>query len=71
MSFKEIEGENLKKFTKKESKQIEQRLSGTFNAFRFIGSIFDLYLTRVKDTLLEMGREPEALETEDEKKELS
>lgn len=68
MSFKELEDENLTDFNENRSKQVEQRLSGTFNVFRFIGSIFDLYLTRVRDTLVEMGREPEVLENKDEKK---
>ncbi len=63
MSFQELEDENINKFSESGgSEQIENRVSGTLNAFRFIGTIFDLYLTRVRDTLLEMGKQQDAIE---------
>ena len=58
MSFKQLEDENLQKFQASgQSPKIEQRVNGTLSIFRFVGNIFDLYLTRLKDALVEMGRE--------------
>lgn len=60
MSFKQLEDENIQGFkASNQAPKIEQRINGTLNMFRFVGNIFDLYLTRLKDALIEMGKEEE------------
>lgn len=56
-NFTELEAEDINSFSQAGSNKIEQQIGSTLNVFRFISTIFDLYLTRVKDTLFEMGKE--------------
>lgn len=60
MSFQQLEDDNINEFQQSAGhKSIKNNISGTLNIFRFVGNIFDLYFTRVKDTLLEMSKHPE------------
>ena len=56
-NFTELEAEDINSFSQAGSHEIEKQIGSTLNVFRFISTIFDLYLTRVKDTLFEMGKE--------------
>ncbi|MEM9990181.1 MAG: hypothetical protein AAF738_00390 [Bacteroidota bacterium] len=58
MSFKQLEDEHIEHFNaSQQASKIEQEVQGTLNVFRFMGTIFDVYLNRFKDVLVEMGKQ--------------
>lgn len=56
MPFKELEEEHIHEFySSGKADNIERKLEGTMGFYQFMGNIFELYLVRMADTLIEMS----------------
>lgn len=54
-SFKELQDTQVRLFAQQSEKRVFDRVEGTLNTLRLFGSIFEMYVPVLGDTLLTLG----------------